>query len=242
MGNRFFELCVPRDTNGNAYRGPREWLAKYDAAQEEYLRGLVDLLYEGGSQDGVNPETVRRLWPQCPATEGFICPFCFATRREQTKQMTTINNLHNHVLEAAEREAKNLPINSPERIHDPAIFHYWGLYHNREVSPNVDPSGICYGCDIRFTKDSKNHLKARFYCKTRYEARKLWSLSHPQARPALLRHLPRPAQPQAQTPAAPPPQEREPTPAESDHPAAMVTPPSGQIALQQSTQETSQDE
>lgn len=182
MGRRFFELYIPRDTDGRTYRGPREWLAKYDPAQEEYLRGLVDQLYEGGTQNGVNPETVRRLWPQCPVTEGFICPFCFAARRQQMNEMSQIHNLHNHVLYYAEREANDFPINSPARIHDPAIFHYWRLYLNRPVSASVKSKGNCKWCDIRFTNDSKNHLTARFYCKTRYEALTLWEARHPPAR------------------------------------------------------------
>lgn len=237
MGRRFFELYIPRDTNGRPYRGPREWLAKYDAAQEEYLRGLVDLLYEGGSQDGVNPETVRRLWPECPRQDHFVCPFCFAARRQQMNKLTYIHNLHTHVLTLAEKEADEFPINSPERIHDPAIFHYWGLYRNRPVSRNVHDNGKCNWCDIRFTNDTRNHLTARFYCKTRNEAKRIWDDQHPRARP---QRPPRPA-PQAQAPAATPQQERERTPPEPIDAAQAVTPTSGQIAMQQSTQEASQE-
>lgn len=125
LGNDFFKLNIPYNSDGLPYRGPREWLPKNEAAHDEYLVGLWRDLYQGATYGGMRAETVRRLWPECPQTEGFICPFCFAARNMHLKSFCDINRLHNHVMEAARTESTKCHINSPERIHDPSIFRRW---------------------------------------------------------------------------------------------------------------------
>lgn len=155
LGEDFFKLSVPFNTDGDPYRGPREWLVKYDDEQILYLRDLMSQLYPGGSMQPPSQETVRRLWPECPVQKGYICPFCFASRAKEIRPMAAFHNLHNHVLEMTEKEAKHHCINSPERVHDPEIFVHWNLYVNRRVAPKSNPRGMCDWCKISFGNYTK---------------------------------------------------------------------------------------
>lgn len=174
MGNDFFNLEVPKDTAGRPYRGPREWLVDYDDEQNRYLKELLEQLYPAGIMIAPDQDTVHRLWPECPARDGFICPFCFAVRDPQTRGMTAMSNLHTHVLSKAEHEADDYYINSPGRLHDPAIFTLWNEYRYRVPNTNrPSPIGTCRACQIIIYRDNANHINCRFYCKTRNEGYQL---------------------------------------------------------------------
>lgn len=180
MGNEFFKLQVPRDTEGNPYRGPREWSVEYDQGQNQYLKELLEQLYPGGITEKPRQEDILSVWPDCPVTEGFICPFCLAARRNDIQGMSGFNNLHNHIICKAETEAKKLPINSADRIHDPAIFTQWYVYFNR--TPNTNRNGSkekCRWCGLIKYYDTADHTQKRFYCRTRQKG---WDLAQAIAR------------------------------------------------------------
>lgn len=171
---------MPRDTEGNPYLGPREWSVEYDQERNQYLKELLEQLYPGGIMEQPRQEDILRAWPECPVTEGFICPFCFAARKGNIQSMGSFNNLHNHILCKAETEAKSLPINSADRIHDPAIFTQWQVYFNRQPNRNRNGSKEkCRWCGLIKYNDTAGHTQKRFYCRTRQKG---WDLAQAIAR------------------------------------------------------------